>query len=104
MENQYEVIKGFKGSPNGYDVVDYQAGEKVSLPDDLAKVAIAEKWVKKPKGAPSDAAALKAQTEKLNKAIGALTTNLEKASDDDKPTIQAQIEAKQAELRELTDE
>lgn len=49
----YEVIKDFKGSPDGRFAVQYKAGEIVELSDSLAEVALKEKWVKpvKPKKA-----------------------------------------------------
>lgn len=41
----YKVLKDFKGSPDGYTVIEYHEGEVVPLPRSLAEVAIAEKWV-----------------------------------------------------------
>lgn len=103
----YKVIKSFKGSPNGFDVVEFLAGTTVSeaeLPADLAKVAIREKWVEKPKGAKSEAAEAKAAIKALQDEIGALQNALAEASEADSSTIAAQIEAKQAKLRELAEE
>lgn len=49
--NKYQVIKkgGFKGSPNGAVTVNFIEGATVShteLGDELAKVALKEKWIK----------------------------------------------------------
>jgi hypothetical protein len=43
---KYEVMKTFRGSPDGRFAVDYTAGETVELTDSLAEVALAEGWVK----------------------------------------------------------
>lgn len=43
---KYEVLKTFRGSPDGRFVVDYHAGETVELTQSLAKVALTEGWVK----------------------------------------------------------
>ncbi len=42
----FKIVKDFKGSPDGYTVVDYTAGQEVDLPPALAEVAQAEKWAK----------------------------------------------------------
>ena len=42
----YQVLKDFKGSPDGRFAVDYKAGEVVELTTALAVVAMAEGWVK----------------------------------------------------------
>jgi len=42
----YQVLKDFKGSPDGRFAVDYKAGEVVDLTTTLAVVAMAEGWVK----------------------------------------------------------
>ncbi len=42
----FKIVKDFKGSPDGYTVVDYTAGQEVDLPPALADVAQAEKWAK----------------------------------------------------------
>ena len=43
---KYEVLKTFKGSPDGRFAVDYHAGETVELTQSLADVALSEGWVK----------------------------------------------------------
>lgn len=43
---KYEVIRTFRGSPDGRFVVDYSQGEAVELTASLAEVAIAEGWVR----------------------------------------------------------
>lgn len=43
----YKVLKSFKGSPDGYTVIDYSEDTEVDLVPDLAAVALKEKWVKK---------------------------------------------------------
>lgn len=42
----YEVLKDFKGSPDGRFAVQYKSGETVELTPSLAEVALKEKWVK----------------------------------------------------------
>lgn len=42
----YQVLKDFKGSPDGRFAVDYKAGEVVELTTTLAVVAMAEGWVR----------------------------------------------------------
>lgn len=43
----YKVLKGFKGSPDGFTVIEYKEGQETDLVPALAEVAIKEKWVKK---------------------------------------------------------
>lgn len=61
----YEVIKDFSGSPDGCRVIEYEKGQKLEVcsnfSQDLADVALAEKWVKeieapKPKASRAKAA------------------------------------------------
>lgn len=47
----FEVLKDFKGSPDGHTVIAYTKGEEVELVESLAKVALAEKWVRHSKSA-----------------------------------------------------
>lgn len=42
----FKVLKDFKGSPDGIQVIQFEAGQEVDLVPDLAKVALEEKWVK----------------------------------------------------------
>lgn len=49
----YQVLKDFKGSPDGRFAVDYKAGEVVELTTTLAVVAMAEGWVKPVWGEPA---------------------------------------------------
>lgn len=44
---KYKILKSFKGSPDGIQVIDYTAGEEVELVESLAEVALKEKWAKK---------------------------------------------------------
>lgn len=47
---KYNVQRDFKGSPDGHTVIQFAKGEEVAhakLGDDLAKVALEEKWIKK---------------------------------------------------------
>jgi hypothetical protein len=98
---EYKVLKTFKGSPDGYTVKEYEEGTTVELPEELASVAIQEKWVQKPEGKPTPSAEKKVALEKAGKELGALKKAHKDASDADKPTLQAQIDAKQAELEVL---
>lgn len=108
---EYEVIHDFKGSPDGYTIIDYKKGEIVSLVDTLSKVALAEKWVKPSKTAEKEAKAkAKAEAEKeaeekrseaIEGEIADLEGRLADAADADKPAIQSALEAKQGEFAAL---
>lgn len=93
----YKVLKDFRGSPNGFDVVDYQKGQDVELTSSLAETALAEKWVK-PIAVKTDAeiaaearALLAAEVEASRAACRAeierLTAELDAAPDDSKPGL-----------------
>lgn len=43
---QIQITRSVPGSPNGIDVIDYQAGETVEMPDHLAAVYVREGWGK----------------------------------------------------------
>lgn len=43
---KYEVLKTFRGFPDGRFAVDYNQGETVELTESLAEVALAEGWVR----------------------------------------------------------
>jgi hypothetical protein len=43
---KYEILKSFRGSPNGSTVIDYICGEIVDLTESLAEVTIEEGWVR----------------------------------------------------------
>lgn len=118
--SKYEVIQDFKGSPDGHTVIQFTKGSEIDraeLGDDLAGVALAEKWVKPSKSAEKEAKAKakeKAQAEEaerikaqsiaaLQAEIDQLNAGLNAAADagDDTDPVVAQIEAKQAELDAL---
>jgi hypothetical protein len=42
----YDILKDFKGSPDGCFAVQYLAGTTAELTDSLAAVAVAEGWAK----------------------------------------------------------
>ncbi len=98
----FKVLKNFKGSPDGYTVVDYVAGAEVDLTPDLAQTAVKEKWVKelpaKPKPDPEAerrAAAAKAAEEAAAvkaAAIADLQQKITDAADADKPALQAALD------------
>lgn len=62
---KFDVLKDFKGSPDGHTVIEYKKGETVELEGDLAKVAQEEKWVKPNKASEK---AAKAEAEAQAKA------------------------------------
>lgn len=82
MMPKFNVLKDFKGSPDGHTVIEYKKGETAELEGDLAKVALEEKWVKPSKAAEKDAkakaaeveaeqeAAAKAEAEQAQKLVG----------------------------------
>ncbi len=81
---QYDILKDFKGSPDGRHAVQYKAGEtEVELTPSLAEVALAEKWVKPSKASKkqakdksdTDETAAKAEAEK-QAAIELLRTEI----------------------------
>lgn len=100
----FKVLKDFKGSPDGYTVIDYAAGSKVDLVPSLADVAVKEKWVKElppePKVGPE--AECRAAEEKA--AADAATTKAAAIADcesrlaveADKPSIAAELAALKA--------
>lgn len=96
----YKVLKDFKGSPNGYDVVDYVKGQEVDLTTSLAETALAEKWVK-PIPAKSAEETAAEQRAALIDEIAALETRLAAAADDAKPEIEAALIAQQEALAAL---
>ena len=114
---KYNILKDFKGSPDGCFAVQYTAGTTVELTDSLAKVALEEKWAKVSKAdkaeanakAEAEAAAEEqAKAQARDAAIAALTAEIAQieadykaAADDAKPAIQTAWEAKQAELAAL---
>lgn len=116
--NKYDVLKDFKGSPDGRFAVDYKAGETVELTDSLAEVALKEKWVRLSKSAKEEAkakakaeadeeervrlAAERAAAEQaINDAIADLEAQIEAAAEADKPALQKALEGKRAELAAL---
>ena len=40
----FKILKGFKGSPDGFTVIYFPTGEIVDLPQSLADVALIEGW------------------------------------------------------------
>lgn len=121
MGRKFDVLQDFKGSPDGYTVIQYTKGQKeIELEEELAKVALAEKWVKSSKAAKADdeektrqeaeekakqeaeaarqanIAALQSELDQLHAELAAV-----KAAAGDTAPIVAQIEAKQAELAAL---
>ncbi len=99
----FKILKDFKGSPDGYTVIDYVAGSKVDLVPSLAEVAVKEKWAKElppePKvdlEAERRAAEEKAAAEAAAKqlvAIADLEARIATASDADKPALIAELAA-----------
>jgi hypothetical protein len=59
----YNVKKPFKYAHGGHTVVAYEPGEQ-DLPDDAAKVALAEGWAEKAKPDPDNKAVLRAPRNK----------------------------------------
>lgn len=122
---KYDILKSFKGSPDGCHTLQYNEGDKeVELTDSLAEVALKEKWVKPSKAGEKEAKAkAKAEAERLaaeeaaaaeaaalgEAAIAALQNEIAQLKADyeaaegeeAKATIVAQAEAKQAELDAL---
>lgn len=98
----FKVLKDFKGSPDGYTVHEYVAGQEVELVPSLAEVALKEKWVKelpKPKvdleaerRAAEEKAAAEAAAAKAA-AIADLQAKIGAAAEADKPALEAELAA-----------
>lgn len=109
MMPKFNVLKDFKGSPDGHTVIEYKKGETAEMEGDLAKVALEEKWVKPSKSAEKDAKAKTEAAAQREADIAALQTELAQlkadydaaTSEDDKAEVLAQAETKQAELDAL---
>lgn len=122
----YKVVKEFRGSPDGHTVITFKVGDDVDegeMGADLLKVALDEKWVAKSKPSKAEAKAqaeaeaqakAEAQAEESARlkaeAIATLRADLDQLNDElnasadaggDTAPIQAQIDAKQAELDAL---
>lgn len=104
----YKVLKDFKGSPDGIEVIQYVAGEEVELVESLAVVALHEKWVKKLPTVDREAAArAKAAKEaaehraELEQQLADLGAKWDAAADADKPAIEEKALAVRAELEAL---
>ena len=119
---KYDIIKDFKGSPDGHTVIEYTKGQEgVELEGELAKVALEEKWVKVSKAAAKEAKAkeeaeIKAREEAEAKAkeeaeaaraesiaaleqeINQLEDDLARADEAEAPAIVAQVEARRQQL------
>ena len=69
---KYEILQDFKGSPDGHTVIQYIKGQDdVELNDELAKVALEEKWVRHSKSADKAAKArAKAEAAALRGLLG----------------------------------
>jgi hypothetical protein len=80
------VVKEFKGSPDGYTVVDYKVNQEVDLPPDLLKVARAEKWVKDKKAAQSKAAPVVVEPAGAPPAVPSVAESTEETTG---PAVQA---------------
>ena len=102
----FKILKDFKGSPDGYTVIDYVAGSKVDLAPSLAEVAVKEKWAKElppePKADPEAerrAAEEKATSAALAERMAAIDDcekRLAAAPDADKPALEAELAALKA--------
>lgn len=96
----FKVLKDFKGSPDGFTVIQYAKDQEVDLAPALAEVALKEKWVKPlplkpvPKPHPQPAEILSAE-------IADLDAQLATAAEADKPALAERLAATQAQLSTL---
>lgn len=121
QENTVLVIIGqnFKFAHRGCDVVEYKAAaEPQEVPEEVAKLAITEKWAKLPgkaKGAAkkdggnagtgAEASGDSTATiQALADQIAALEARMAEAAEEAKPDLEAELQAKQAELAQLQGE
>lgn len=85
---KYEVTQPFKGSPDGHSVIAFNKGDEIEhdkLGDDLAEVALGEKWIKpvkqgKKEKAAEEAAAKAAAIASVEGEIATLETELKAAT------------------------
>lgn len=91
---KFDIIKSFKGSPDGRHAVQYNAGDKdIELTDSLAEVAIAEKWAKPSKPAVDDKKEAKrlADIKMIEDDIAKLELDLQTASDTQQTGLLAKL-------------
>lgn len=43
---KYEVLKDFRGAPEGHTVIEYRKGEIVEITGSLAEIALKKKWIR----------------------------------------------------------
>lgn len=118
-----KILKDFRGSPNGYTVIDFKKDDEADMDGDLLKVALDEKWVKKIKGNESagqdagDGAKKQEAILAMQATIEQLEKDLLTASDtqdtgllaklglsrkgSERESIQAEIDSKKKELEAL---
>lgn len=105
---KYDIIKSFKGSPDGCLVVQYNEGDKdVEMTDSLAQVALAEKWVKPSKSSKKDAE-LAVKEEKRQEKIASLQSEIaeleelfEQLPESEKKSTMEQIDVLKQELASI---
>lgn len=96
---KYDIIKSFKGSPDGRHAVQYNEGDKdVELTASLAEVAQAEGWAQP---AASEKQTAPSTEASLTEEIAALEKSLATAAKKAKPAIEAELKAKQEALASL---
>lgn len=108
MNKKYDVLQDFKGSPDGHTVIQFTKGSEIDhadMGDDLAGVAVSEKWVKLSNAAEKEAKEkAKAEAEAKAKAeaeVAALQKRLETAPAEEKGSVQAAIDAAKKKLAGL---
>jgi|GEM_PF-1479111 len=100
----HKILVSFKGSPDGFTVIEYTEGEEVELSDELAEVAEDEGWaepVKEKPVKPELSAGGVARKKVIQGELSALGKKLKSAADADKPAIQAEMDKLKTELSEL---
>lgn len=100
----HKILKDFPGSPDGFTVINYVAGQEVELVPALAAVAVKEKWAREIPAKPkvdTEAARIAAEAEAAKSAaiadrlaaIADCEARLAAAPDADKPGIKAELAA-----------
>lgn len=104
-----EILQDFKGSPDGFNVIEYTKGDKLDMVKDLADVAVKEKWARpqkalsaaEKKAADEHAAKVKSLQDKIALLTDQLADAPADVTEEQKKQLQDDIAAAQEELDKL---
>lgn len=101
----WKVVKGFKGSPDGINVIEFKEGDDFEHDGDLLSVAKKEGWIREQKKTETGKA--KTQEELIagaKKKVDGLKAALDKTPAAKKSAAQEKLTAAEAELAKLLGE